>query len=45
MCKQVIGDKEKCKQKAGNFDHHADAAVQCGTNCLMERISGFMQSH
>jgi hypothetical protein len=30
---------------AGNFDGHADTAVQCGAHRLMERIRGFMQSH
>ncbi len=30
---------------AGNFDGHADTAVQCRAHCPMERINGFMQSH
>jgi hypothetical protein len=28
-----------------NFDHHADAVVQCGAHCPMEHIPGFTQSH
>jgi hypothetical protein len=45
MCKQIIGNDEKYKQIAGNFDHHADAAVQCGAHRPTERIRCFMQSH
>jgi hypothetical protein len=45
MCKQIIGDDEKCRQISGNFDHHADAAVQCGVHCPMEHIQGFTKSH
>jgi hypothetical protein len=40
-----INDEKKCRQIAGNFDCHADAAVQRGAHCPMERISGFMESH
>ncbi len=36
---------EKCGGIAGNFDHHADAAVPCGVHRLMERIPGFTRSH
>jgi hypothetical protein len=32
-------------QIAGNFDGHADAAVQCRTHSLMEHIPGFTRSH
>jgi hypothetical protein len=45
MCKQIIGDDEKCRQIAGDFDHHADAAVQCGAHRLMEHTQGFTRSH
>jgi hypothetical protein len=30
---------------AGNFDGHAETAVQFGAHHMMERIHGFMQSH
>jgi hypothetical protein len=45
MCKQIISKKEKCRQITGNFDHHADAVVQCGAHCPMEHIQGFTRSH
>ncbi len=45
MCKQIIGDDKKCRQIAGNFDHHADAAEQCGAYHPMEHIQGFTRSH
>jgi hypothetical protein len=35
-----IEDNKKCKEIAGDFDHHADAVVQCGAHCLMEHIPG-----
>jgi hypothetical protein len=45
----VANNKIDCDKKyasnAGNFDGHADTAVQCGVHCPMERIRGFMQSH
>jgi hypothetical protein len=41
---KINGDK-KYTSNAGNFDGHADMAVQCGSHCLMARIRGFMQSH
>jgi hypothetical protein len=44
MRKQIIGNDEKCRQIAGNFDHHADAAVQCGVHRPMEHIQGFTRS-
>jgi hypothetical protein len=40
-----IDDNKKCRESAGDFDHHADAAVQCGVYRLMERIPGFTRSH
>ncbi len=45
MCKQIIGDDKKCRQIAGNFDHHANAAVRCGAHSPMEHIHGFTRSH
>jgi hypothetical protein len=45
MCKQIFGDNEKCRQIAVDFDHHTDAAVQCGAHCPMEHIQGFTRSH
>ena len=45
MCKQIIGDDEKCRQIAGDFDCHADVAIRCGAHCPMEHIRGFTQSH
>ncbi len=30
---------------AGDFDHHADVAVQCRAHCPMEHIQGFTRSH
>jgi hypothetical protein len=27
-----INDDTKCKQIAGGFDHHADAAIGCGAH-------------
>jgi hypothetical protein len=41
VCKQKINDETKCREIAGNFDHHADALV----HCLMEHIQGFTRSH
>jgi hypothetical protein len=38
-----INDDKKFRQIAGNFDCHADAAVQHEAHCPMERIRGFMQ--
>ena len=40
-----IDKNEKCRESAGDFDHHADAAVQFGAHCPMERILGFTRSH
>ncbi len=36
--------QQKCRESAGDFDHHADMAVQCGVHCLMEHIPGFTRS-
>ncbi len=40
-----IDNNEKCREKAGDFDHHADEAVQCGAHLPMEHIPGFTRSH
>jgi hypothetical protein len=37
--------QQKCRKIAGNFNHHADVVVQCGTHRLMEHIPGFTRSH
>jgi hypothetical protein len=41
---EINGDK-KYTSNAGDFDSHADMAVQCGAQRPVERICGFMQSH
>jgi hypothetical protein len=45
LCKQIISNDKKCRRIAGDFDHHADAAVQCGVHRPMEHIQGFTRSH
>jgi hypothetical protein len=40
-----IEDNEKCRQIAGDFDCHADAAVRCGAHRPMDHIQGFTRSH
>jgi hypothetical protein len=40
-----IDNDKKYTSNAGNFDGHADMAVQCGAHCPMAALSGFMQSH
>jgi hypothetical protein len=45
VCKQKITNDKKCREIAGNFDHHADAAVQCKMHCPTEHILGFTRSH
>jgi hypothetical protein len=35
-----IDDAKICRQIAGYFDHHGDAAVQCGMHRPMEHIQG-----
>ena len=42
---QQIGDNKKCRQIAGNFDCHTDAAVQHGTHRPIEHVQGFTWSH
>jgi hypothetical protein len=41
---EIDGDK-KYTSDAGDYNGHADMAVQCGAHCPMVRIRGFMQSH
>jgi hypothetical protein len=40
-----INNEDKGRERAGDFDHHADAAVQCRVHHPMERILGFTRSH
>ncbi len=40
-----INDTKKYRQIAGDFDGHADAAVQCGMHQPMEHIPGSTRSH
>jgi hypothetical protein len=42
---QRIGNNKKCRRITGDFDCHAEAAVQCGVHRLMEHIPGFTRSH
>ena len=42
---QWIGNNKKCRQIAGDFVCHADAAVRRGADHLMDHIQGFTQSH
>jgi hypothetical protein len=41
---KIDGDK-KYMSNTGNFDGHADEAMQCGAHRPMEHIRGFMQSY
>ena len=43
--RQGIKGNKKCRQIAGNFDCHGNAAVRCGAHRLMEHIQGFTRSH
>jgi hypothetical protein len=36
-----FNDNKKCRQIAGNFDGHADAAVQCVAHHPTAHIQGF----
>ncbi len=42
---QRIDDNKKCRQIAGNFDCHADAAVRRRAHHPMEHIQGYTGSH
>jgi hypothetical protein len=44
MWRQTIRDDKKCTQITGDFDHHADAVVQCRAHHPMEHIQGFTRS-
>jgi hypothetical protein len=37
--------QQKCSESAGDFDHHADAVLQCRAHRPMEHILGFTRSH
>jgi hypothetical protein len=41
---KIDGDK-KYMSNTGNFNGHANTVVQCGADCPVERICGFMLSH
>jgi hypothetical protein len=43
--KNKTNDNNKCREIAGNFDRHADAAVQCGGHRPVEHIQGFTRSY
>jgi hypothetical protein len=40
-----INDNKKCRESAGDFNHHVDAAVRCRAHCPMGHIPGFTRSH
>ena len=42
---QQIDNNKICRQIAGNFDCHGNAAVQRGAHLPMEHIQGFTWSH
>ena len=42
---EQIGNNKKCRQIAGNFDCHTDAAVRRGEHRPIEHIQGFTRSH
>jgi hypothetical protein len=42
---KIDGNKKYTSNAGGNFNGHADTAVQCRAHRPMERIRGFMQSH
>jgi hypothetical protein len=42
---QQIIDNTKCRQIAGNFDCHTDAAVRRGAHRSIEHLQGFTWSH
>jgi len=42
--KEINNDK-KCRQIAGHFDDHVDAAVQCRAHCPMVHTPSFTRSH
>ena len=42
---QQIGNNKKCRQIAGDFDCHADAAIRRRLHRLIEHVQGFTWSH
>jgi len=42
---QQIGDNKKCRQIAGDFDCHTDAAVRRRAHRLIQHVQGFTRSH
>jgi len=42
---QRINNNNKCRQIAGKFDCHVDAAALLGVHCPLEHIQGFTGSH
>ncbi len=40
-----INNNKKCRESAGDFDHHADAVVQCGVHRPVDHVSGYTRSH
>jgi hypothetical protein len=40
-----IGDNKNCRRIVGDFDYHADAAVQRGAHRPREHVQGFTPSH
>jgi hypothetical protein len=40
-----INNNKKYTSNTGDFNRHADTAVQCGVHRPTERIRGFMGSH
>ncbi len=41
---QRIGDNKKCRRFAGDFDCHADAAVQCEAHRPMKHIQASLEA-
>jgi hypothetical protein len=41
---QGIDDNKKCRQIAGNFDGHGNAAVRREAHCLMEHIQASLEA-
>jgi hypothetical protein len=45
MGDNIFNDAKKCRNIAGNFDHHGDASVQSGAHRPMKDTKGFTRSH
>jgi hypothetical protein len=41
MVDNKIDDANKSRKNTGNFNHHGDAAVQCGAHLPIKHIQGF----